>query len=273
MEDTAVHRMNLHAVKVTVSKDTLAAGISMRNPNDPTCRQCQLARFDSKGRAVVIFDNSQINEGRIFKRQYIYDDEYRIKHVLYFVKTLSEEYDTAYHMTSFELIDYYNGFSITRAFSGSASAFSTNPKQPPMYTRTETYDSKGRTLVRKTKVAANPGMNDSAVYSYSGTDSVSMKLYQGKNLIYEYGKKYDSGKLVLVNETYHATLQSSSDQFSYDNEGRIIYVKNSGDSGAADCGSGIGSTAEIRYTKDGLPQMIIFRGAGDFCALMFYYSY
>lgn len=273
MEDTAVHRMNLHAVKIAVSKDTAAAGISMRNPNDPNCRQCELARFDSKGRAVVIFDNSQTNEGRIFKRQYVYDDQYRIKHVLHFVKNLTEEYDTAYHMTSFELIDYYTGFSITRAFSGNSSAFSTSPKQPPMYTRTETFDSKGRTLMRKTKIPANPAMNDSAVYSYHGTDSLSMQLYQGKNLIYECSKKFNSGRLVMVNETYHTNSQASSDVFTYDSEGRISSVSSSGDNGAADCGSGIGSSAEIRYNQFGLPQLIIFRGAGDFCALVFYYAY
>lgn len=273
MEDTAVHRMNLHAVKVAVSKDTVSAGVTMRSPNDPNCRQCQLARFDSKGRAVVVFDNSQVNEGRIFKRQYIYDDEFRIKHILHFVKNIAEEYDTAYHMTSFELIDYYNGFSVTRAFSGNGSAFSTSPKQAPMFTRTETFDSKGRTLMRKTKVTGNAALNDSAVYVYHGTDSSEMKLYQGKTLVYTCAKKYELGKLVLVNEQFYTSDQHSSDAFIYDSEGRICSVKTSGDSGSSDCGSGIGSSAEIRYNKFGLPQMIVFRGAGDFCALVFYYVY
>jgi YD repeat-containing protein len=284
ISDTMAARMHISSVKIAATKDTVFAGYSMRSTNDPNCNDCRLVRFDSRGREEYVFyNNLAVYGGKLYKFQYVFNDDNTPKYVLKYAKDPSAEYDTAYHMYQYELITYYDRFSITKGYSSAGTGFSATPRQQPLFIITKTFDDKGRTLMEKTAYPANPGAVDSTVYSYTDRDTKRSLTFAAqkaapekkpeRSLISARLEKSTNGKLAELQDTSYSSGAHSVTQYSYDSKGRLQSVATRGASaGTSLCGES-GTSEEIRYNKDGLPLLIIFRGGGSFCALAFYYTY
>lgn len=272
--DTAAARMKVASVRIAVTKDTLSAGISMRNMNDPNCNECRLVRYDAMGREEFVFFNSPAAMGgMLIKKQYVYDEQSRPKYILTFIKNPMSEEDTAYHMTQYSLINYYNKFSISKTYSSEGTGFSATPKQQPISVTTKTFDDKGRVLCRKTNYPSFASQNDSTVFRYGADGSVSYDVYAGKQLVYSSRATGEFNRPAEMHDTTFTGPQSTvAYYYTYDTEQRLIRVLAQGDEQLQRICGGVTST-EIRYDKNGLPLLIVFRGRGDYCALAFYYSY
>lgn len=273
-EDTAMSRMKVSSVRIAVTKDTLSAGFAMRNMNDPNCFDCRLVRFDAMGRKEFVFTNTpSAMSGKLLKTQYIYDEQSRPKYVLQYMKSPMNEEDTAYHMYQFELYSYYKNFSISKTYSPEGTGFSATPRQPALSITTRTYDDKGRVLCRKTNYPSFASQNDSTVFRYGADGSVSYDVYAGKQLVYSSRATGEFNRPAEMHDTTFTGPQSTvAYYYTYDTEQRLIRVLAQGDEQLQRICGGVTST-EIRYDKNGLPLLIVFRGRGDYCALAFYYSY
>lgn len=286
ISDTTAARMKITAVKIAITRDTLSIGYSMHSNNEVNCSDCRLVRYDSKGREEFIFYNSpSAMGGKLLKLQYVYDEQNRPKYILKYIKNPSDEEDTAYHMQEFMLVSYFEKFSVTKAYSPEGTGFSATPRQQPLYTQTKTFDSQGRTVMQKTVYANNPGRNDSIVYSYPspgvtirnvfGAKSVAPNnLHPKKELLFTQTEKKENDHIVLSEDSSAIDGTTDRAQFSYNNSRQLSSVNSRGKGAIAGfCGGENGSTTEIRYDKNGLPEVIIFRGRGEYCALAFYYTF
>jgi hypothetical protein len=272
LEDTASARMKIRSMRVVVTKDTASPGITGRYTNDPNCNNCRLIRYDEQGRTQYVFDNTS-TDGKRYKQQYVYDDQFRPKHILTYYRVSTEEFeDTAYHLLSFRLINYFEKFTIAKDYPANGTGFSLTPRQAPVSTQTKTYDDKKRVLMDKTVYTNHPEMTDSTVYTYGKNNEVVYHRFVNKQEI-KTVKRIEEDHRIF--DQADSTLQMKScfrTHYQYDSQNRLIMTENKGSQYPLYCCSDLGCSAEVRYNKDGLPLMIIFRGGGDYCALVFYYT-
>jgi YD repeat-containing protein len=275
MGDTTNARARVLAVRIMVTSDTTSPGMSMSNMNTPNCSGCRIVRYDKLGREEIIFDNNaNLSNGQLIKIQYVYNDDNTPKYILHYAKDPASEYDTAYHMTSYELVAYYDKFSITKCYRSNGTDFSAAPKADPLYILTKTFDAKGRILMMKTKYPANSEYNDSAVFIYPDLHTKITRQYAGKTLVSTRTEITDGNFTTQVYDSVYVQPAGSTSAFSYDDNHRIVQTTTRGTGQTQKyCGGVDGSAAEVRYNEFGLPVLIIYRGNGQLCALEFFYTY